>query len=182
MTSDHTSNSKYVKGKKRRIAGPTDLEESVRAISALLSSAGTAGITGASTDFGPTDGPMEARVASISAEIAAAIAQAQARAFEDDEDEDEEEDEEDEESGSGQDMNVVDKIGPNTSGIRGNNGTGGGAVSNAAAVVATSSKEAARMVEQEFEDDDSDAFPVPLRKRRKRPIGVRIGTKRKRYA
>jgi hypothetical protein len=141
-----------------------ELEESVRTISALFNSAGN-GIAPTSMEFGSSDQPLEARVASISAEIAAAIAQAQVRAYEDDE-------EEDEESGSGQEMAVLETIGPNTSGIRGDDG-GAGPRSN--------SKEAARMVEEEFEDEDGDAFPVPLRTRKAKTIGVGIGTKRKRW-
>jgi methionine synthase I (cobalamin-dependent) len=135
-----------------------ELEESVRTISALFSSAGN-GIGPNATDFGSSNKPLEARVADISAEIAAAIAQAQARAYAD----------EDEESGSGQELSVMGTIGPTTSGIRDQDGD---------AVSKTSSKEAARIVEEEFEDDDSDAFPVPLRTRKTKAVG--IGTKRKR--
>ena len=62
-------------------------------------------------------------MASISAELAAAIAQAQQRVYEDDDD-DQEDDEDDELDGSNeseyeQEMVGRDTIGPNTSGIRG---------------------------------------------------------------
>jgi hypothetical protein len=155
-------NRKYhFRTKKRKISEEDgedmELEESVRTISALFSSAGN-GIAPTSTEFGSQDHPLEAQVASISAEIAAAIAQAQARAYEDEE----------EESESGQEMTAMEIIGPNTSGIRGDDGCG------------KDSSEAARQAEKEFEDDDSDAFPVPLRTRKTRALGVRIGTKRKR--
>jgi len=140
-----------LKNKRRKVAEEDELQESVRTISALFSSAGS-GIAPASTEFDSSDQPLDARVASISAEIAAAIAQAQSRAYEDDEDE---------ESGSGQEMSVLETIGPNTSGIRGDD-----------------FKQATRLIEREFEDDDSDAFPVPLRTRKAKACGV--GIKRKR--
>lgn len=114
----------------------------------------------------PTSGalheePLEVRVASISAEIAAAIAQAQSRVYEDDEDDDD-----DEQSGSGQEMDGPEIIGPNTSGIRGL-GIGD---------TRTVDKDGRILVE---EDDDSDAFPVPLRTRKGKDSPV-TGTKRKR--
>src|SRR5262245_28408684 len=98
------------KAKKRKVANGDDdheLEESVRIISALFGQSEN-GIAPSSTDFGLANEPLEARVASISAEIAAAIAQAQAQArhYEDEEGEDGEESE-------------LETIGPNTSGIRG---------------------------------------------------------------
>ena len=77
------------------------------------------------------------------------------------------------ESGSGQEMGGPAIIGPNTSGIRGEDevlkGGHRGAVS-----------EVAMIIEDDGEDDDSDAFPIPLRTRRaKDPVPV-IGDKRKR--
>lgn len=113
-----------------------------------------------------TGEPLEVRVASISAEIAAAIAQAQQpRALYDDDDEEEDEDEE---SGSGQEIGAQEMIGPNTSGIRGL-GTDMEAV------------HAARVVLGEIEeDDDSDAFPMPLRTRRSKELVALAGVKRKR--
>jgi hypothetical protein len=101
-------------------------------------------------------------VASIGAEIAAAIAQAQSRVYE----VDEEEDDEDEESGSGQELVGPEIIGPNTSGIRD--------LGNEAAP--SVDKEGRILVE---EDDDSDAFPMPLRTRRGKDSPT-IGNKRKR--
>lgn len=92
--------SKYsFKAKRRKISEDDDEEEladSVRTISALFQAGG-----------GLADQPLEVRVASIGAEIAAAIAHAQSRLYEDDEDD------EDGENGS------QETIGPNTSGIRG---------------------------------------------------------------
>jgi hypothetical protein len=110
--------------------------------------------------------PFEAQVASISAEIAAAIAQAQSRAYEDDEEEEEDDDEGGEESGSGQEMTSPETIGPNTSGIRGLDPAG-----------LTKGPPGA---EEEEEDDDSDAFPQPLRTRKSKEPIVTAGTKRKR--
>lgn len=115
----------------------------------------------ASRDILQPDEPLEIRVASISAEIAAAIAQAQSRVYDDEDDEDE-----DEESGSGQEMGGPETIVPNTSGIR---GLGGGENR-------IMDKEGRRLVE---EDDDSDAFPVPLRARKGKDSPV-TGNKRKR--
>lgn len=144
------------KGKKRKISEDDDeqsLAESVRTISALFQAGGNA--------LQP-DASLEVRVASIGAEIAAAIAQAQSRVYEIDE----EEDEEDEESGSGQELAGPEIIGPNTSGIRdlGNEAASG------------VDKEGRIFVE---EDDDSDAFPVPLRTRKGKDSPT-IGNKRKR--
>ena len=99
------------------------------------------------------DEPLEVRVASISAEIAAAIAQAQARGY------DNEEDEDGEESGSGQEMGT---IGPNTSGIR------GVSVSD---VMVHRERSSSRIREGE-EEDDSDAFPAPLRARKARELAA----------
>lgn len=104
--------------------------------------------------------PLEARVASISAEIAAAIAQAQSRVYEDDEDELDDDDRSG--SGSGQEMDSPGTIVPNTSGIRGLAETSG------------------VLPEMEEDDDDSDAFPIPLRTRKgKDPVTI-AGQKRKR--
>ncbi len=104
------------------------------------------------------DEPLEMRVASISAEIAAAIAQAQSRVYEDEE-------EEEEESGSGHEMGGIESIGPNTSGIRGEG--------------------LSDPIEIEYQQiggpgddgDDSDAFPAPLRARKQIAL---LGNKRKR--
>jgi len=139
------------KGKKRKLMDDEDddqeLAESVRTISALFQAGGNSIIP---SRGGASDEPLEARVASISAEIAAAIAQAQVQGYDDDEDEEEEE------SGSGQEIGGGETIGPNTSGIRG-----------------VSEKDG------EEEDDDSDAFPAPLRGRRARELTT-LGKKRKR--
>jgi len=93
-------NVKYsFKAKRRKVSEEDDDEEladSVRTISALFQAGGGVG----------SDQPLEVRVASIGAEIAAAIAQAQSRMYEDDDDEEDE-------NGS------QETIGPNTSGIRG---------------------------------------------------------------
>ncbi|KAF8902140.1 hypothetical protein CPB84DRAFT_1776717 [Gymnopilus junonius] len=91
-------NVKYnFKGKKRKIMDEDEedqeLAESVRTISALFQAGGQSMLP---SGDGESDEPLAARVASISAEIAAAIAQAQARGFV------EEDEEEAEESGSGQ--------------------------------------------------------------------------------
>lgn len=101
------------------------------------------------------DQPLEARVASISAEIAAAIAHAQSRVYDDEDEEDEDEDE------SEQEMDGPDIIGPHTSGIRGRDGM--------------------KILDLENdEDDDSDAFPIPLRTRKGKEALSFVGTKRKR--
>ena len=107
------------------------------------------------------DEPLEVRVASISAEIAAAIAQAQARGYDDEEDED------GEESGSGQEMGT---IGPNTSGIR------GVSVSD----VAGHGERPISGIREGEEDEDSDAFPAPLRARKARELAASGSSKRKR--
>ena len=133
-----------------------DLAESVRTISALFQ-------TGSNSMLPPQDvnEPLEVRVASISAEIAAAIAQAQARGYDDEEDED------GEESGSGQEMGT---IGPNTSGIRGVSVSDGGGHGERPS-------SGIRIREGE-EDEDSDTFPVPLRARKARELAA--SSKRKR--
>lgn len=106
------------------------------------------------------DKSLEVRVASISAEIAAAIAKVRSRAYTGDEDEDD-----DEQSGSGQEVDGPEITGPNTSGIRGL-GRGDTRVE----------RNVRRSAE---EDDDSDAFPVPLRTRKGKESPV-AGMKRKR--
>jgi hypothetical protein len=145
------------KGKKRRIEDEEDheLAESVRTISALFQ-----GSNGSVLQTGRGDDSLEVRVASISAEIAAAIAHAQSRVYEEEEEEDEI-DELDEDSGA--ETGGPGKLGPNTSGIRGGDekgesGTGGD------------------------EDEDSDTFPVPLRGRtlKGREAATVAGGKRKR--
>jgi len=153
-------NIKYdFKGKKRKISEEDEeqsLADSVRTISALFQVGGNAIVPNSRNGLQP-DASLEVRVASIGAEIAAAIAQAQSRVYE----VDEEEDEEDEESGSGQELGGPEIIGPNTSGIRdfGNEVVKG------------------RIVVEE--DDDSDAFPMPLRTRKGKDSPT-VGNKRKR--
>lgn len=120
-----------------------ELAESVRTISALFQAGGNSILPSRDVQ---ADEPLAVRVASISAEIAAAIAQAQSRGYDD------EEDEEGEESGSGQEMGGMETIGPNTSGIRGVNGEDGG--------------ERDEMSGHGEDDEDSDAFPAPLRGRK----------------
>ncbi|KAG5651595.1 hypothetical protein H0H81_008116 [Sphagnurus paluster] len=134
-----------------------DLEESVRTISALFQAGGNS-ILPASGGMLQEE-PLEVRVASISAEIAAAIAQAQSRVYADDH----EDDEDDENSGSGQEIDGPEVIGPNTSGIRGLGGN-------------RTVHDGRRTVD---EDDDSDAFPAPLRTRKGKESPL-AGTKRKR--
>jgi hypothetical protein len=146
------------KGKKRKITDEDDeqeLAESVRTISALFQ-------TGNNSVLPPqdVDEPLEVRVASISAEIAAAIAQAQARGYDDEEDED------GEESGSGQEMGT---IGPNTSGIR------GVSVSD----VGGHGERPNSGTREGEEEEDSDAFPAPLRARKAREMAA-ASSKRKR--
>ncbi|PPQ93310.1 hypothetical protein CVT25_014439 [Psilocybe cyanescens] len=134
------------KGKKRKIMDDDDddqeLAESVRTISALFQAGGNSILPSRDVQ---SDEPLAVRVASISAEIAAAIAQAQSRGYEDEEDEEEE-------SGSGQEMGGMETIGPNTSGIRGINDEDSG--------------DKDEMSGHGEDDDDSDAFPAPLRGRK----------------
>lgn len=115
-----------------------------------------------SIDSARTDEPLEAKVANISAEIAAAIAQAQSREYEDDEDGS------GSGSGSGRDVPDGETIGPNTSGIRG--GENGKTL--------TGSK--LRIAAEDVEDDDSDTFPIPLRTRKSGKDGRVVIGKRKR--
>lgn len=119
-----------------------ELAESVRTISALFQAGGNSILPSRDVQ---SDEPLAVRVASISAEIAAAIAQAQSRGYEDEEDEEEE-------SGSGQEMGGMETIGPNTSGIRGINDEDSG--------------DKDEMSSHGEDDDDSDAFPAPLRGRK----------------
>jgi hypothetical protein len=153
------------KAKRRKVVEDEEreLEESVRTISALLQSGGTSLLPNA-VEYAVHEEPLETQVANIRAEIAAAIAQAQSRIYEVDEDE------EDGEYGSGADMAVSSTIGPTTSGIRGEEGFGHGQ-----GVV----KDIGMIVEDDGEDDDSDAFPIPLRTRRTKEINVAVGSKRK---
>ncbi|KAG6820362.1 hypothetical protein H0H93_001554 [Arthromyces matolae] len=153
-------NVKYnFKGKKRKMNDDDeddhDLAESVRTISALFQT---------ENDISPAtvDGSLDTRVASISAEIAAAIAKAQSRVFDEDED--------DEQSCSGQDDDGPDIIGPNTSGIR---GLGGLQALGIGDTRGNSDKEVRRLFE---EDEDSDAFPAPLRTRKGKDSPV-VGAK-----
>ena len=131
-----------------------ELAESVRTISALFQAGGNAMLATSGNSL--QDEPLEVRVASISAEIAAAIAQAQSRVYEDVEDEDDG----DVQSVSGQEGDDPGMVVPNTSGIRD----------------LGSDKDVRELVE---EDDDSDAFPVPLRARKSRELSL-VGSKRKR--
>ena len=140
------------KGKKRKLTDDDEdreLAESVRTISALFQAGNS--LAGSS----PNE-PLEMRVASISAEIAAAIAQAQSRAYEDEE-------EEEEESGSGQEMGI-ESIGPNTSGIRGE------------AVVEPMGEQ--RVGGPGDDGEDSDAFPAPLRARKQLALAGNLKRKR----
>jgi hypothetical protein len=156
--------SKYnFKGKKRKLGDDDehDLVESVRTISALFQ----AGDPSAASSTDPHV-PFDTQVASISAEIAAAIAQAQSRAYDDDEEDEDEDDEGEEESGSGQEMAAPETIGPNTSGIRGLDNEG------------PSLKTVDSTIREE--DEDSDAFPQPLRRRNPKETLTAAGSKRKR--
>ncbi|KAL0581743.1 hypothetical protein V5O48_000325 [Marasmius crinis-equi] len=108
-------NLKYsFKGKRRR--GEEEEEEDPLAES-ILSSIFNPSST---TVHQPSDDSLEVRVASISAELAAAIAQAQRRVYDEEEDEEEDDDiDGSNESDYEQEMVGRDTIGPNTSGIRG---------------------------------------------------------------
>ncbi|KAF8654187.1 hypothetical protein AX16_003716 [Volvariella volvacea WC 439] len=160
-------NVKYsFKGKKRKLAEEVevqDLEESVRTISALFHASGAGLFQPVRPPLSPEE-PLEARVASISADIAAAIAQAQSQAHED------EEEEVEEESGSGEEIGGPDVTQPKTSSIRGvscDENVDGPAENH-------------RRVQEGEEDDDSDAFPIPLRTRKSRELVASAGSKRKR--
>jgi len=157
------------KAKKQKVSDTVDdleLEESVRTISALFSQTG--GVIARPLETGGPGEPLEARVASISAEIAAAIAQASSRALDEDEDEMEEEEGVDEDDGwcSGHEIGRPESIVPNTSGIRGGGDGDRGGGKGAGGV--------------EDDDEDSDTFPIPLRTRKgKEPVSL-LGIKRKR--
>ena len=138
-----------------------DLADSVRAVQALLLPQSPEG-EGSSSLSPTSDTVLEARVATISAEIAAALAQAQVRAFEEEEDDDYD---------SGSDLgHHAEGIGPKTSGIR-----------------SSGDREPGReVVEKKDREgllptvDEEDEFPIPLRTRKgKEPVGV-VGLKRKR--
>ncbi|KAF9264683.1 hypothetical protein L218DRAFT_986730 [Marasmius fiardii PR-910] len=107
-------NLKYsFKGKKRLSDEDEDpLAETI--LSSLLNPPSAPGYPGHPSQ----EESLEVRVASISAELAAAIAQAQRRTYDDD---DEEEDDEEDSEESEYEREIVgrDTIGPNTSGIRG---------------------------------------------------------------
>lgn len=122
----------------------------MRTISALFQ-----GGNGTVLEDGQTAESLEVRVASISAEIAAAIAHAQSRVYEEEEEEDEIDELEDD---SGVEPG---KLGPNTSGIRGEDGPES---------------------RGRDDDDDSDTFPMPLRARsvKSRDTIAVAGAKRKR--
>jgi hypothetical protein len=156
------------KAKKRKVAEDDDLEleESVRTI--LLQSGGGA-ILPTVAGYVPSQEPLDARVANISAEIVAALAQAQTRIYEE---------EDDTESGSGPETARPGVMRPIASGIGGEEDEVETGEHNG---VARSMKELSMLLdEDDGEDDDSDAFPIPLRTRKaKEPVGV-VGNKRKR--
>ncbi|KAL4265301.1 C2H2-type domain-containing protein [Pleurotus pulmonarius] len=149
------------KSKKRKVGEDThDLEESMRSISALLH-----------PGHPPTmqaQAPLAAQIASISTEIAAALAQAHAREYQ----EDNAYTNEEEVFGSGQEVSGPEMIGPNTSGIRGEDPYEEDETDSPRAV------EAALLAGDD--DDDSDAFPIPLRTRRGKDGIPVLGNKRKR--
>jgi hypothetical protein len=153
------------KAKRRKLGdddGDRELEESVRTITALLAHSDGVRNLQTSEDSGSSEeAPLEVRVASISAEIAAAIAHAQSRLYDDDDDDDDGEEDDDE---SGQEVEGPETVGPNTSGIRGDDGL----------------RDAAKILVVEDDDDDSDAFPIPLRTRKGKEALTLVGAKRKR--
>lgn len=133
-----------------------DIPESVMAL--LSASRPPLDLSGATA--GPSR-PLE-HVASISAELAAALAHAQARIYD--------EDEEDADDGTGSEFDYPEGIIPNTSGIRGDE-----LPSRAAGHV----QETVVPLPLQPEDED-DEFHIPLRTRRdKEPVGI-AGLKRKR--
>ncbi|KAI0093524.1 hypothetical protein BDY19DRAFT_256611 [Irpex rosettiformis] len=136
--------------------GSLDLPESVLALLAQSPGEPSSSIAGPSQDFEPRI------VASISAEIAAALAQAQARIYDDEED--------DEEDGSSSDMGFPETgIVPITSAVRAQDEPG--PMSRPEPVVPLSLQTG---------DADADEFPVLLRTRKdKEPVGI-AGLKRKR--
>ncbi|KZT26440.1 hypothetical protein NEOLEDRAFT_1155570 [Neolentinus lepideus HHB14362 ss-1] len=156
------------------------LVESVRAISALFGqSAGEEGPQDSTSE----DEGLEAQVANVSAEIAAAIAQAQAQARiygNDNED-----DSDDAMGGSGGTEPTVSSIrhnigtpcGGEDSHNRANTGT---ERNNTSETTPTSLASRLAMALNEDEDEDGD-FPIPLRTRKgKEPVAVFTGKKRKR--
>ncbi|KAI5122973.1 hypothetical protein M0805_006852 [Coniferiporia weirii] len=186
------------KSKKRRTddgedEGDAELQESVRTLTSLLShvsgtavapaagpSAGVSGYgprpgSGSGPAVGIVDEPLEARVAAISAEIAAAIAQAQAQMhgeYEEDVDE-EESGSEDEDRGEAQ--AETDVRGLMVSGVRDEQPP------IPSPVFAMAEAERDKGPEGEGDEDDDDDFPVPLRERRTgRADGGGAGSKRKR--
>ncbi|EIW85182.1 hypothetical protein CONPUDRAFT_97988 [Coniophora puteana RWD-64-598 SS2] len=211
------------RAKKARLAAgddiDVDLEASVRTISALFSASSPSDYRTCHShaqranggvplqprysvrDRHEEDPVLEARVASISAEIAAAIAQASARVVH--EHSDDEDDEDGDGDGSGvegsenEDMDSWDeglrqvRAKVQTSGIRGEVGqrlgdrgvvSGGGSRSVNAVGDGGGDDEDE---DDEDEDEDSDTFPIPLRTRKGKepsdvPGGVLAGVKRKR--
>lgn len=189
------------KSKKRRSneEEERELEESVRTLTSLLTRAqGGSGLdlaahaahaqhhfhSGADMSgvgmTAPTgdDEPLEARVAAISAEIAAAIAQAQSRMYhggEDDEEDDDGEGETGPESGDGDGDGEAEAewLGPLVSGIRNE-------PERASAPTTLGNRGSMD------DDDDGDDFPIPLRQRRQNnativpTVTVSTGLKRKR--
>jgi hypothetical protein len=136
----------------------------VRTISALFQSGGDANLPD-DVAFTAADDP----VADIRAEIAAAIAQAHSHIYDD-------EDDEEGDVESGQEVAVPEIIGPNTSGIRGEDELVNGGVVSRSQVEPV--EEMAMVLNDEAED--SDAFPIPLRTRRTKESAAVVGTKRKR--
>ena len=156
------SYSKYsFKAKKPKLDpgdGSLDLPESVLALLAQSPGEPSNPAAGPSQDYEPRV------VASISAEIAAALAQAQARIYDDDDDEDED--------GSSSDLGFPETgIVPITSAIRAQDDPG--------EVGPMSRPEPVVPLPLQTEDAD-DEFPIPLRTRKdKEPVGI-AGLKRKR--
>lgn len=178
----HGSRKYSFKAKKQKVSDETadfELEESVRTISALFSQTSNANyIAPRSAECSGSDEPLESRVASISAEIAAAIVQASSQALDGEDDVEEDGGEEEDGDGwgasSGNEMGMAESIVPNTSGIRGDGGesesgyTGGGGVGG----------KGIDCVEED--DEDSDTFPIPLRTRKGKDAASVVGMKRKR--
>ena len=186
--------------------GAEDDAAALETLSNLLSQAspdGTLPSSGANTQSvvggqnGPATVPLEARVAAISAEIAAAIAQAQLQVQMMDEDDEDDEGESDEDYGNavadGQDSAGVSGIvhGMNVSGIRTEqpeprpeDGPPSPVSASAAerASVAPGSlpstenhRPEAAEVDTDTEEVDEDDFPVPLRERKSKastPVSV----------
>lgn len=153
-----------------------EIEESVRTISALLTQSGHHEHIALSSGHPPPPG----RVANISAEIAAAIAQTRSRTYGDVH----EDDNEKSGSESGQEVGGREtQIGPNTSGIRGGGGTQGDETDDDedGPVMGTGKDGPFRTGILQDDDDDEDAFPIPLRTRKGGRDSIAIvGSKRKR--